>query len=85
MWLYLDTVFIEVIKTNEAIRVALIQFDLCPYSKMILGHTERKQGAFTWRKDYVEVGRPLQTKYYALAESNPADTLILDFWPSEMG
>ena len=38
-----DRAFKEVIELDEAVRMALIQYDLCPHKKRKFGHIERHQ------------------------------------------
>lgn len=60
----------------------LLQYDCCPYKKKKIGHR------FTQRKDHVTPCREKTAIYKASKESstetNPAITLILDFWLPEV-
>ena len=62
---------------------ALIQADWCPYKKRRLGHTERHQGCARTAKRPCEdpEGRwpSASQRREASEETEPADTLILDF------
>ena len=59
---------------------ALIQYNQCPYKKRRLGHrhAQRVEGVKT--RDQTAMDKP---RTEALEETDPADTVVLDFQPPE--
>lgn len=79
----------EMITSNEALGLTLIQSDQCPYNKRKLAHRKRHQGRVRTEGRPCEDRRgrqwPPQAKEKGLWRTSPADTWVSDVQPPGLG